>query len=125
MTLIRSRVGQVHTGRRAAEHGEVGSLAKNIQAATDQAVEIAFVDQRYSGARVSRAAAAHRIQLEVVKLSVAKCGFVLLPRRGGRRKIVRRDHALPEAGPVLRTMRPDHYRHAPDRLRLPHAQNRR
>jgi transposase len=56
-------------------------MAEAIQAATDQSVEIAFVDQGYTGEKPEKAAAEHGIQLEVVKLPEAKLGFVLLPRR--------------------------------------------
>ena len=44
-------------------------------------MEIAFVDQGYTGEAAAMAAATHGIQLEVVKLPTAKKGFVLLPRR--------------------------------------------
>jgi transposase len=39
------------------------------------------VDQGYTGETPAKAAAAEGIELEVVKLSEAKRGFVLLPRR--------------------------------------------
>ena len=39
------------------------------------------MDQGYTGKKTAEAAAAHGIQLEVVKLADAKRGFVLLPRR--------------------------------------------
>ena len=52
-----------------------------MQAATGQNVELAYVDQGYTGQPAAEAAAAHGIQLEVVKLAQAKRGFVLLPRR--------------------------------------------
>jgi len=48
---------------------------------TGDTVEIAFVDQGYTGDRPAADAAAHGIQLEVVKPPTAKRGFVLLPRR--------------------------------------------
>jgi transposase len=57
----------------------VGQMARNIQAATDESVEIAFVDQGYTGERAAAAAAGHGIELSVVKLPQAKRGFVLLP----------------------------------------------
>lgn len=41
----------------------------------------AWVDQGYTGQRAKVAAAQNGIALEVVKLSAAKKGFVLLPRR--------------------------------------------
>jgi transposase len=63
------------------ERSQVGALAEAVQAATGQSVQIAFVDQGYTGAEPAAAAAAHGIQLEVVKLPDAKRGFVLLPRR--------------------------------------------
>lgn len=65
----------------ADDRAEVGRMAKAIQAATDDSVELAFVDQGYTGAKPALAAAEHGITLDVVKLSEAKRGFVLLPRR--------------------------------------------
>ena len=59
----------------------VAALAEQMQAVTDQSVELAFVDQGYTGTQAAEDAAAHGIQLEVVKLADAKRGFVLLPRR--------------------------------------------
>jgi len=44
-------------------------------------VEVAFVDQGYTGAEPTVEAAGHGIHLEVVKLPEAKRGFVLVPRR--------------------------------------------
>src|SRR3954468_24501682 len=44
-------------------------------------VEIAYVDEGYTGDRPAEAAAAHGIALEVAKPPAAKRGFVLLPRR--------------------------------------------
>ena len=63
------------------ERAQVGALAKQVQEATGQSVELAYVDQGYTGQTAAEAAAAHGIQLEVVKLADAKRGFVLLPRR--------------------------------------------
>jgi transposase len=65
----------------ADDRAEVGRLAEAVQDATGDAVDIAFVDQGYTGAKPAAAAQAHGIELEVVKLSEAKRGFVLLPRR--------------------------------------------
>ncbi len=69
------------TPANADDRAEVGRMAKAIQAATDDSVDLAFVDQGYTGARPALAAAEHGITLDVVKLSEAKRGFVLLPRR--------------------------------------------
>jgi transposase len=63
------------------ERAQVAELAQAIQEATGESIEIAFVDQGYTGKEASRAAQEHGIQLEVVKLEEAKRGFVLLPRR--------------------------------------------
>jgi transposase len=63
------------------ERDQVGRLATAVQAATGDAVEVAFVDEGYTGDEPVAAAAAHGIRLEVIKLPEAKHGFVLLPRR--------------------------------------------
>jgi transposase len=63
------------------DRAQVGELAKSIQAAVEQKVELAFVDQGYTGSEPAAAAAQEGIQLEVVKHHQAKRGFVLLPRR--------------------------------------------
>ena len=63
------------------DRAQVGELAQAVQEVTGQAVELAFVDQAYTGDAPAEAAKAHGIQLEVVKLPEAKRGFVLLPRR--------------------------------------------
>jgi transposase len=63
------------------ERAQVEALAKEVQQATGQSVELAYVDQGYTGQDAADAAATQGIQLEVVKLSTAKRGFVLLPRR--------------------------------------------
>ena len=60
---------------------QVGRLAEAVQAATGDSVDLAYVDQGYSGDRPAAAAEKQGIKLEVVKLPEAKRGFVLLPRR--------------------------------------------
>ena len=69
------------TAANEQERAQVGALAAQIQQATGDHVELAYVDQGYTGAEPARQAQAHGIRLEVVKLSEAKKGFVLLPRR--------------------------------------------
>ncbi len=56
-------------------------LAAAIQDVTGGTVEVAFVDQGYTGETPAADAAAHGIRLELIKLPEAKRGFVLLPRR--------------------------------------------
>jgi transposase len=63
------------------ERAQVAELSKQVQEATGEHVEVAFVDQGYTGDDAAQAAAEHGIRLEVVKLPEAKRGFVLLPRR--------------------------------------------
>lgn len=63
------------------ERAQVGELAAQLQEVTGQSVELAYVDQGYTGEAAAQAAEAQGIRLEVVKLQEAKKGFVLLPRR--------------------------------------------
>jgi transposase len=63
------------------DRSQVSALAAKVQEVTGDAVEIAFVDQGYTGAHAAQDAAAHHMPLEVVKLPEAKKGFVLLPKR--------------------------------------------
>jgi transposase len=60
---------------------QVAKLARDVRAATGESVGLAFVDQAYAGERPAADAAAAGIALEVVKLSQAKRGLVLLARR--------------------------------------------
>jgi transposase len=60
---------------------QVGKLAKDVQQQTGKSVELAYVDQGYTGERPAEAARKQQIELAVVKLPEAKRGFVLLPRR--------------------------------------------
>ncbi len=52
-----------------------------MQEVTGENVELAYVDQGCTGKEPAEAAQAQGIQLEVVKHSEARRGFVLLPRR--------------------------------------------
>ncbi len=72
------------------DRAQVAQLAEHVQevrshGSTGQRVEVAFVDQGYTGQAPEQAAAEQgiRLELEVVKLpgADAKHGFVLLPRR--------------------------------------------
>jgi transposase len=68
---------------------QVGELAEAVQEATGESVELAYVDQGYTGERPASEAEAHGMRLEVVKHPESKRGFVLLPRRW----VVERDFA--------------------------------
>lgn len=63
------------------DRSRVKQLARDVQKATGESVEIAYVDQGYTGDQPAHDAAKKGIQLEVVKLPHVKKGFVLLPRR--------------------------------------------
>ena len=69
------------TPANAGDRAQVAELAKAVQETTGQSVQVAFVDQGYTGNDAAQAAEKEGIQLEVVKLAEAKRGFVLLPRR--------------------------------------------
>jgi transposase len=71
------------------DRAQVAALAAAVQAATGERVELAYVDQGYTGQQPAADAEAHGLHLAVVKLPEAKRGFVLLPRRW----VVERDFA--------------------------------
>ena len=63
------------------DRSQVAALAEEVQLVTGNTVELAYVDQGYTGPNAAEAAQQHGIQLEVVKHPMAKRGFVLLPKR--------------------------------------------
>jgi transposase len=69
------------TAADAQDRAQVAQLAAQVQEVTGDSVEVAFVDQGYTGERPAQDAAAHGLHLEVVKLPEATNGVVLLPRR--------------------------------------------
>jgi transposase len=69
------------TAADASDRAAVERLVQDVQDVTEESVEIAYVDQGYTGEQPAAAAAGHGVRLEVVKLPEAKRGFVLLPRR--------------------------------------------
>ena len=69
------------TAANEQEREQVAALAARVQAVTGGTVTLAYVDQGYTGDNAAEQAQAHGIQLEVVKHTEAKKGFVLLPRR--------------------------------------------
>ncbi len=62
------------------DRDQVAAPADAVRAATGENVELADVDQSYTGP-IPEAAAARGIVSEVARLPEAKRGFVLLPRR--------------------------------------------
>ncbi len=63
------------------DRAQVAALAAAVQDATGDSVELAYVDQGYTGEEAQRVAEGRGMRLEVVKLPEARQGFVLLPRR--------------------------------------------
>ncbi len=63
------------------DRAQVATLAGAVQETTGEHVELAYVDQGYTGTEPIAAAAAHGIELHVVKLAAARGSFVLLPKR--------------------------------------------
>lgn len=88
------------------DRAQVAILAEKVQDVCQQNVELAFVDQGYTGEQAANDAQAHNIQLEVVKHPAATKGFVLLPRHwvversqawvGRFRRLARDYERLPE-----------------------------
>jgi transposase len=64
-----------------SDRDQVAVLAEAVQQVTNESVELAYVDQGYTGDDPDGDAASYGIHLEVVKPPEAKKGFVLLPRR--------------------------------------------
>lgn len=69
----------VVTAANEQDRAQVAALAQQVQAVTGESVEVAFVDQGYTGEQPAHDAEVYGIRLEVVKLPQAKQGFVLLP----------------------------------------------
>jgi transposase len=63
------------------DRAQVAALAQAIQEVSGQNVQVAFVDQGYTGEQPAADAAEQGLRLEIVKHHEAKHGFVLLPRR--------------------------------------------
>jgi transposase len=70
------------TAANADDRTQVAALSEELQEATGKNVEIAFVDQGYSGADVAEQAQRHSIELCVVKLEEAKRGLFSYPAAG-------------------------------------------
>ena len=69
------------TAANKQDRAQVGKLSKQVQKTTGKSVQLAFVDQGYTGEAAVEAAGKHKIELSVVKRPEANRGFVLLPRR--------------------------------------------
>src|SRR5258707_5164495 len=67
-----NRLARPVTPANDQDRAQVAQLAQQVQAATEQSVEVAFVDQGYTGDKPEQAPAQQGIQLIVVKLPDAK-----------------------------------------------------
>lgn len=76
--LLALRAAAADQGDRA----QVEALAEEMQQVTGGTVEMAYVDQGYTGPVAAEAAQSHGMRLEIVKHPLARRGFVLLPRCG-------------------------------------------
>ena len=65
----------------AQDRAQVAALLAEVQEVTDNRVEVAYVDQGYTGAARAAEAALLGVELVVVKLPETRRGFVLLPKR--------------------------------------------
>ena len=87
--LLALHVSPANEQDREQDREQVKELAETVQQATGESVELAYVDQGYTGERAAKEAEAFGMRLEVVKHEEVKRGFVLLPRRW----VVERDFA--------------------------------
>jgi len=69
------------TAANQQDRAQVEALAQAVQHVTGGHVQLAYVDQGYTGQTPAAAATQQGIELAVVKHATAKRGFVLLPRR--------------------------------------------
>jgi transposase len=107
------------TPANAEDRAQVGEVVQAVQELTGDKVEVAYVDQGYTGEAAAAAAAKRGVQLEVVKLPEAKRGFVLLPRRSRGGALLCLDGPVSAAGARLRAVAHHLGRSAFHRLRLP------
>src|SRR5262249_58523178 len=96
------------TAANEQDRARVAELAAAVQDATGGTVEVAFVDQGYTGDQPAADATTHDIRLAVVAHTEPKKGFVLLPRRwvverafawAARFRRLARDYEPPAAPP--------------------------
>ncbi len=84
------------------DRDQVAPLAEQVQQITGSTVELAYVDQGYTGPNAADAAQQHGIRLEVVKHpSQTRLRAASAPK--GRRTQLRQGRTLQTPGPGLRT----------------------
>jgi transposase len=80
------------------DRAQVAALAAQMQEATGESVEVAFVDQGYMGEQPAADAEAHGIRLDVVKLPYGHTWLCVAASPLGGRTQFRLDGTLPAAG---------------------------
>lgn len=86
----------------AGDREQVAALAAEVQQSTGSSVEVACVDQGYTGLNPSQAAQQHGIRLEVVKHPMAKRGFVFLPAAGSWKQASPGPHASADSHAIMK-----------------------
>ncbi len=76
-------------------------LAEAVQELTGETVELAYVDQGYTGENAAQAAAKHGIRLEVIKHTEAKRGLCTAAAKMGGRTMLRLGRSLPAGWPAI------------------------
>ena len=77
------------TSANEQDRAQVGKLCKAVQKQTGKSVELAYVDQGYTGEKAENAAAKHKIELSVIKALGARKGLCCC-RGGGSWNVVLR-----------------------------------
>jgi hypothetical protein len=89
------------TSANEQDRDQVAELAAQVQAVTGQSVEVAFVDQGYTGNQLLEVAAAQGIRLEAVKAARSQEGLCPLATSLGRGAEFRVDCPVPTVGTRL------------------------
>ena len=90
------------TAANEQERAQVGALVKALQETAGNKVELAFVDQGYTGEEPAAQAAQHGVRLEVVELEEAKRGFCAAAQTLGGGALLCLGRPLPPPRPRLR-----------------------
>lgn len=101
--VLRSTPESGHrAGYSGAKRKAFAGFARRVQEETGDSVELAYVDQGYTGPSPAASVEEHDIRLEVVRLPEAKRGFVLLTRRWAVERSFAWARAVQEARQGLR-----------------------
>ena len=113
------------TAADASDRAAVERLAQDVQDATGESVEVAFVDQGYTGEQPAAAAASPWHPPRGGQAARGEAGLRSAAAALRRRAVLRLGYPLSSPRPRLRMPRPDPRRYAHRRLLHAHAQTRR